>query len=244
MTGRPCLVEHGGGTPDITEGDDPMARDQHTGGGHHEVEYRGLSGRFKAWLLGSWPRRLKEWLKGNPRPRFYEILGLEGDEVVLDAGCGSGFYSLDVAKRLSTGKVICVDVSETMLASLRRGARKRGLDGRLEVHLGACENLPIADAAADIGFSVVVWHHLDEPPAAGRELFRVIKPGGRAVVIEFNESAEKSRQRHHDHAPAGNPGGHELGGPGVERILGDAGFVDVQAEVIRGWVLVHGVKPG
>ncbi len=87
-------------------------------------EWEGLKGRIGGWYLNSPLRRLAEiFLLGDLRTRFLQqtSLLLRGDEIVLDAGAGSGYFSLPVAARLQNGKVICIDLSSQML-SLPEGA--------------------------------------------------------------------------------------------------------------------------
>ena len=88
-----------------------------------------FSGRFTPWSFGSWPRVYRDLFKyGNARPAVLRSLDLKGDERILDAGSGSGFYSIYLAKHLDSGKIVAVDQSKEMLAFLDRKARRKKLN--------------------------------------------------------------------------------------------------------------------
>lgn len=201
-----------------------------------EVEFSGLKGRLFAWFLVSPLRRVLEWKMGVPEPRLLELLELEGDEVVVDSGCGSGFHSMLVAQRLTTGRVIGVDVSEEMLSRFRRSAARRGLDGRIEARYGDALALPLDDATADRAMTLAAWHHLPDPLTACAELVRVLCPGGRLVAVDLEITSRKRLEGHLD--------GHHraFGEADMARILEAAGLEERRVERIGRWVIGSGVK--
>ena len=175
-------------------------------GTHATSEWTGLTGRIGAWYLASRYRRLAELLVlGNLRPRLWRALDLQGDEIAVDAGCGSGFYSLAIAARLTTGRVICVDLSDEMRARLARRTAHQGLAGRVEIRQGDVTALDLPDGVAGLAVSNGVWHELREPAKAARELFRVLQPAGRVVVTDFRDTRLGRRiasaHRAGDHGP-------------------------------------------
>lgn len=202
-------------------------------------EWTGIKGRIGAWYLASRLRRLSEILVlGNLRPRFLEAVRLRGDEVVVDAGSGSGFYSLAVAENLPRGRLICVDLSDEMLAHLKRRTATKGLADRVEVRKGDVTALELADGSADLAISNGVWHELPDPSRAAVEIFRVLKPGGRVVVTDFRDTGLGKRigaaHRSTDHGPWS-----------VEQLvktLEGVGFTEVAGEAVRTWVIAWGAK--
>jgi ubiquinone/menaquinone biosynthesis C-methylase UbiE len=98
----------------------------------------------------------------------------------LDAGCGTGFLSLELAARghRATG----VDFAPAMLARARGKAAERGLAVRFEE--GDAENLRHPSASFDLVISRHVLWTLPHPEAAIAEWLRVLRPGGRLVIID------------------------------------------------------------
>ena len=98
--------------------------------------------------------------------------------VVADLGCGAGFLSEFFAER--GARVLAVDHSEKMLDR----ARRRNGD-RIEFREGDLESLPLQDGEVDAAFANLVWHHLADMDLVARETFRVVRPGGVAVVTDL-----------------------------------------------------------
>jgi ubiquinone/menaquinone biosynthesis C-methylase UbiE len=98
---------------------------------------------------------------------------------VADLGCGTGFLAGWLAAR--GADVIAVDHSERMLARAREHERA----GRIEFRRGELDALPLRDREVDAVFANLVFHHLPDHDAAARELMRVLRPGGVAVVSDL-----------------------------------------------------------
>ncbi|MEZ5976761.1 MAG: metalloregulator ArsR/SmtB family transcription factor [Planctomycetota bacterium] len=101
--------------------------------------------------------------------------------VVADVGCGTGYMTQPFAGLVR--RAICVDRSEAMLERARERLSGSGLD--LEFRLGELDALPLADGEVDAVVAGMVLHHLADLDAAFAETFRVVAPGGRAVVLEL-----------------------------------------------------------
>lgn len=95
--------------------------------------------------------------------------------VVLDAGCGRGRESLLLAGVPAVGQVIALDIAPGMLAALPALPRIKPV-------LGDIESIPLPDASVDLVFSNFALQWCDSPVQACRELFRVLKPGGRLLA--------------------------------------------------------------
>jgi ArsR family transcriptional regulator len=101
---------------------------------------------------------------------------------VADIGTGTGVLALELAR--AGLRVIAVDHSPRMLAAARS---KLEQDPGLEVdlRLGDASSLPLGDGEVDAAFAHMVLQYLPSPVDAVREMARVVKPGGRVVVIDF-----------------------------------------------------------
>ena len=110
--------------------------------------------------------------------------------VVADLGCGAGFLSEYLAERCA--RVIAVDHSERMLEA----ARTRLAAAPVELRRGELERLPLASAEVDAAFANLVWHHVADMDGAARELFRVLRPGGHAVITDLLPHGEEWLREH------------------------------------------------
>lgn len=114
--------------------------------------------------------------------KMVEVAQPNGSEIVLDAGCGAGHTSLLFAPHVK--QVIAFDLSDEMLAQVRKNAAERNLVN-IETRKGDVENLPFADASFDIVTSRYSAHHWPQPQRAVAEIRRILKPGGQFVLSDI-----------------------------------------------------------
>lgn len=121
------------------------------------------------------------------RAQYLDLLDLRPADRVLDAGCGSGVVTRDVARRLGPGgRVTGLDPGPGFLAAARRLAEEAGLADRIEFREGDVRALPFADAAFDVAMAVTVLSHVSGGEGAVPELVRVVRPGGRVGVFDLD----------------------------------------------------------
>lgn len=120
------------------------------------------------------------------RERAADRAELEPGEVALDVCCGTGDLAFELARRVGPqGRVIGCDFSERMLDLAREKASSRDLAGSVRFEWADALALPYDDESFDavtVGFGV---RNLASPEAGTRELARVLKPGGRLVILEI-----------------------------------------------------------
>lgn len=133
---------------------------------------RVTSGRFDPAALG---RAYDVAAVREQRVRTRELLG-PVDGTVLDLGCGPGHLSAELA---ATARVVAVDRETAMLVA----TRERAGDGVLCLRAEATE-LPLADGAVDTAAVVQVLEYVPDVAGALAELRRVLRPGGRAVLVD------------------------------------------------------------
>ncbi len=134
---------------------------------------------FFSTAAGQWDRLRSEMFGG--RFELHAVAGLlDPDWVVGDLGCGTG----QIAEALApfVRQVIAVDRSRAMLKAARQ---RLGGVANVEVRSGALEALPIADAGLDAAAACLVLVHVPEPLAVMREAARVLRAGGRLLVIDM-----------------------------------------------------------
>jgi arsenite methyltransferase len=167
------------------------------------------------------------------RALVHEAMGAREGDRVLDVGCGPGFFVTEILETVgSHGSVVGVDLSPDMLAVAAKRAQEYP---NVEFIESAAARLPFADASFDRALSVQVLEYVDDVPAALRELHRVLRPGGRAVVWDVDwstvswHSADADRMRR-----ALDAWDKHLTHRSLPRTLAaelrDAGFEDVEAQ--------------
>ena len=107
--------------------------------------------------------------------------------VVLEPGCGMGFFTLDLARMVAPGgRVVAIDLQEKMLAGLRRRAARAGLEERIDIRLAQPDRLGIDDLndQVDLALAFYVVHELRDPPAFFGEIAAALAPGGSVLVVE------------------------------------------------------------
>jgi SAM-dependent methyltransferase len=116
-----------------------------------------------------------------PLEYAYALLGDIRGKLVVDFGCGSGDNSLLLARR--GGRVVGVDISESLLELAQLRMRVNGLGGHARFIVGSAHDLPIVEQSADVVLGIAILHHLDLTVTA-REIYRILKPGGIAIFQE------------------------------------------------------------
>ncbi len=109
--------------------------------------------------------------------------GVQPGQVVADIGCGTGFFTIPLAKYVGkTGKVYALDTSFTMIKELRKRARK--LKQVKPIH--SQENrFPLAAGNIDFVLLVNMVHELEDWKLFLKEVKRILTPGGRVCIVDF-----------------------------------------------------------
>lgn len=137
--------------------------------------------------------------KMRARDQLLDGLQLQGDETVLDVGCGRGLLLIGAAKRLPRGRVLGIDLwSQEDLGDNRKdatltNARAEGVAERIEVVDGDMRKLPFADASIDAVVANLSIHNIysrDGRREAIDEIVRVLKPGGKVALMDFEHVKE------------------------------------------------------
>jgi len=120
------------------------------------------------------------------RKKAVKLLEAEKPKMILDVATGTGDFAIQTLS-LNPDKVIGIDISEGMLEVGRKKMMDRGYDAQIELLSGDSENLPFEQNKFDaviVAFGVRNFENLEKGLA---EMHRVLKPGGRMVVLEFSK---------------------------------------------------------
>lgn len=132
----------------------------------------------RAGGLDNWVRR---WLQ-NPRKILTPYVN-EG-MTVLDMGCGSGFFSLEMANMVGeSGEVIAVDLQEGMLNKVRRKIAGTQLETRVALHQCQSDSIGVTNLV-DFVLAFYMVHEVPNSEALFRELRSILKPNGKMLIVE------------------------------------------------------------
>jgi ubiquinone/menaquinone biosynthesis C-methylase UbiE/DNA-binding MarR family transcriptional regulator len=146
---------------------------------HVLTRRRTQSEAFFSSAAGQWDK-LREDLYGATS-HLRALAGLIDPEAVIgDLGCGTGSISQTLSQFCD--RIIAVDASKEMLDAARENL---GGYGQVEFRHGSLEKLPIANGELDIAVMMLVLHHLPEPKRVLTEAARVLKAGGRVLILDM-----------------------------------------------------------
>ena len=166
----------------------------------------------------------REYVPGRSWKGLAEaMLKILNYDTVADLGAGEGTLSQLIAQRAK--KVIAIDSSEKMVEFGQRLAKENGLPN-LEYRLGDIESPPIDDSSVDLAILSQALHHAEQPSKALSEAHRILKPGGRLIVLDLlQHTFEKARELYFD---------TWLGFPEAElaEMITSAGFSEVETAIV------------
>ncbi len=146
-----------------------------------EASARGLG--YPPHLVADIPLAIRERFVGVGNP--FSLGPIRAGESVLDLGCGAGFDAFIAAQLVGpAGRVVGIDLSPEMLAVARAGQAEAGFP-EVEFREASVEALPFPDASFDVALSNGVLNLVPDKPAALREIFRVLRPGGRLQACDI-----------------------------------------------------------
>jgi ArsR family transcriptional regulator len=141
---------------------------------------------------------------------------------VADLGCGEGYLTIETARWAK--RVIAIDRSREVLARARALAARRKVRN-ITWKQGEVERVPLKNGSVDLALLSQALHHAEDPARALAEARRILRPGGRLLVLDLKE---------HGQAWVGDTLGDRWQGfseAGLRRLVADAGFADVTVRV-------------
>lgn len=126
-----------------------------------------------------------ETIDVKKRASLLKTLGLEGSlegMKVVECGCGIGWLTSIMAGKKAT--VTCFDVSSANVKKTMLRAEQNGVHERIQPQVAVVEELPYKDQSFDLVIGIYILHHLADLERAAKEIFRVLKPGRKAIFYE------------------------------------------------------------
>jgi ubiquinone/menaquinone biosynthesis C-methylase UbiE/DNA-binding transcriptional ArsR family regulator len=177
---------------------------------------RARSQEFFSSAAGQWDR-YRDDLFGD---RFHlAALAALADRrwVVGDLGCGTGHVSAALAPFVA--RVVAVDASAQMLQAARA---RVGTADNVDLRRGELESLPIDDERLDLATLMLVLHHVPDPAVALKEVARVLKAGGRLLLVDMLPHERENYRQQMGHVWLGFAEDH------MRQLMTDAGFTDIR----------------
>lgn len=197
----------------------------------------GWLGRFVLWNMNSRHSKVTDWGLSH--------ISVGEHDTILDVGCGGGRTVSKLAAMATQGKVYGVDYSKESIAVANKTNRQWIDMARVEIREGSVSQLPFSENMFDLVTAVETHFWWPDLPADMREVFRVIKPGGRLIVVaEIYKGANTATAKLVEkYLPLS--GMTLLSVDEHRELYANAGYSDVQviAEPSKGWICGIGRKP-
>ena len=149
-------------------------------------------------------------LRNDPyRQEVLELVAAQPSEHLVDIGCEDGFWSYEFAREVGPGGgVYALDIEDKWVEHVRQQSQERGLT---QIHAVRClpDDTTLEDESVDVIFVANTIHHIDDIQAYTQHLYRILKPGGRYIVVD------NSKGRF----------GHNSDPEAISRITVDSGFI-------------------
>ncbi len=157
------------------------AHADHKGGMHHRFE------NANEWAKVFDDPARDEWQQPD---RVIEALALSPAMTVADIGAGTGYFSVRLARAVSSGSVIATDIEEDMVRYMTERATREGI-ANLHAQLTPPEDPKLAAGSVDRILVVDVWHHLGDRRAYAAKLAAGLRPGGMIAIVDFKLDATR-----------------------------------------------------
>lgn len=158
-----------------------------------------ITGGLSCGAMGLWMIYDSKIGKARERDTYLNKIPWRGDERVLDVGCGLGLFLIGAAKQLSAGRAVGIDkwqaedLSGNNAAGTLNNAMIEGVADKVEVLTGDARTLPFDNASFDVVLSSMALHNIynaGERQSAVREIARVLKSGGRVLILDVRHTRQ------------------------------------------------------
>jgi ubiquinone/menaquinone biosynthesis C-methylase UbiE len=166
--------------------------------------------------------------------------GLHDGMAVLEPGSGPGFITEQLMALLPSSPITCVEINPTLLDEARQRLG-HSADERVRFVEGSVLDTGLASDQFDFAYARLLFQHVPDPAAAAREIWRVLKPGGKLVIYDVDDGLfGVFEPLLPEFAPVlaafgqaqAARGGNRFIGRQLHRLLADAGFTNIDTEIL------------
>jgi len=227
-------------SPDVSRADDQYLSKEKSMGimsklGQQWRKPTGSLGRLLLSAMNINHSKLTDWALSH--------ISIGRHDTILDVGCGGGATVQKLARIASEGKVCGIDLSEESVKVSNRRNKQLIKTDRVEIRHGTVSSLPFSDAMFDLVTAVNTHNYWPNLVADMREVLRVLKPGGKLMIVGGGYKGGKNANRNEKFAKLVNIPLHSVNE--LSKLFSMAGYADVQIfeEHDRGWICGTGTKP-
>lgn len=197
---------------------------------HSNIGVEAEIDRLKAQVEMSWEKEF----------RNLKWLGLSDGMKVLEVGCGPGFITEKLVERLPQSNISALDIDNNLLATAKQRLNK-ATNTNIEFIHASVYDTGLPEHEYDFVIARLVFLHLYEPEKAALEIFRVLKPGGKFVIIDIDDGIFGVVEPKDDNfqsvidkfiAMQGMAGGNREIGRSLPRLLKSTGFSNIEMDAI------------
>ncbi|HEY9063205.1 MAG TPA: methyltransferase domain-containing protein [Pseudobacteroides sp.] len=154
-------------------------------------QYSASEGEVKDFfndVASKWEELRQDYYDESIKNKLIDLDIINSNMLVVDLGAGDGYISREVSK--IARQVIAVDISAEMLKELKRKAAGEGIKNIQTVESDGLE-VPIPEASGDVVCASMYLHHIADPELAIKEMNRILKPGGKVFLADYNEHSDR-----------------------------------------------------
>jgi ubiquinone/menaquinone biosynthesis C-methylase UbiE len=129
-----------------------------------------------------WDKMRGEFFSERVREKAIFLANVQPGKIAVDIGAGTGFITEGLFKKGL--KVIAIDQSEAMIREMKKRFEGKSM---VDYRIGEAQNLPVKDGYVDYAFANMFLHHVENPLAAIKEMFRILKPSGALVITDLDK---------------------------------------------------------
>lgn len=164
---------------------------------NHAVAAKAYKGMGMEGFIAKWYASLTRKAMDDFRSLAHRVVGrLPPGAQVLEVAPGPGYFAIELAK-LGDYRITGLDISHTFVEIARRNAAEAGSEvaSRVDFRRGNAAAMPFADRSFDFLLCRAAFKNFSQPVEALREMYRVLKPGGRAMIIDLRRDASRDSVR-------------------------------------------------
>lgn len=188
--------------------------------------------RYFDKIASRWDSISKEFYSEAVREKILSMVNAEPGNMVADLGAGTGFISEGLVN--GPASIIAIDQSAEMLKHMKL---KFPDAGNVDYRTGNASHLPVKDNIIDYALANMYLHHVDNPPNAIREIYRILKKGGKIVLTDLETHDFEYLKEEHLDLWLGF--GHEE----MESWMRAAGFHNIHVRSIEEYCCATSVNP-